>query len=81
MPEDCARDEAVDWPVIEGRAESIGHLLREPVASDASRPALQHVRGGAGHPHLAAEQVENRARELAAGLLDRAGSRRGLHPR
>ncbi|WP_409483365.1 AMP-dependent synthetase/ligase [Arsenicicoccus dermatophilus] len=69
MPLNSARDEAVDWPVIEGRAESIGHLFRERVASDATRPAFQHLRGDELIT-LTWQEVKNRAWELAAGLLD-----------
>ncbi|AKT51565.1 AMP-dependent synthetase/ligase [Arsenicicoccus sp. oral taxon 190] len=68
MPLHSAHDEIVDWPLIEGRAESIGHVFRDRVAQDPSGAAFQYFSGDE-LVTLTWQEVKTRGYELAAGLL------------
>ena len=68
MPLLSAKDEKVDWPVIDNRMESVAHVFRDRAAKTPDGAGFQYFRGDELQT-LTWRQVKDRAYDLAAGLI------------
>ncbi|MGN6753214.1 MAG: AMP-dependent synthetase/ligase [Intrasporangium sp.] len=72
MPRLAAPDEKVDWSVLEGRAPSVGALLRRRVEATPHNPAFQYFRDPESSELTTVTwaQAYDLVAALAAGLID-----------
>ena len=68
MPLLSAKDEKVDWPVIDNRMESVAHVFRDRAAKTPDGAGFQYFSGDELQT-LTWRQVKDRAYDLAAGLI------------
>ena len=69
MPQPTANEEIYDQSVIDNRAESIPHLLRDRVAASGPRDALLYFDANEELVHLSWNQTQALVDEQAAGLI------------